>query len=167
MPLAGSGSGKETPSSEDNISKRLDRLEELVRSISGDLHDVKQQQQGLGVAVLRLEKNSSSAGDGTPTDGNTAATVRPPHHHRPHGMASESDAVDDHLPASIHKIEFPKFDGTSDPMAWLNRYECYFTLRGTPEHQHVQYASFYQPWYHRLELNGGPPSWPHFWCTSD
>jgi hypothetical protein len=31
----------------DELSKILERLEELVRSISGDLHDIKQQQQGL------------------------------------------------------------------------------------------------------------------------
>jgi hypothetical protein len=37
----------------------LERLQEPVRSISDDLRDVKQQQQGLDVAVLCLEKNSS------------------------------------------------------------------------------------------------------------
>jgi hypothetical protein len=52
-------------------------------------------------------------------------------------------------------------------MAWFNRYERYFVLCGIPEHQCVQYVSFYlrddaQLWYHRLELNGRPPSWSHF-----
>ncbi|KAG8062480.1 hypothetical protein GUJ93_ZPchr0003g18191 [Zizania palustris] len=63
MPAAGSSLGKEVASSGDDLSKRLDRLEELVRSIAGDLRDVKQQQQGLGVAVLRLENRPKSPAD--------------------------------------------------------------------------------------------------------
>jgi hypothetical protein len=62
-----------------------------------------------------------------------------------------------------HKIKFPKFDGSGDPMSWLNLCERYFKLRGTPEDRRVPVASFYllddtHVWYHRVELNGGPPS---------
>jgi hypothetical protein len=40
-------------------------------------------------------------------------------------------------------------------------------VRRTAEHRRVAYASFYltddtQLWYHRLELNDSPPSWPRF-----
>jgi hypothetical protein len=97
----------------------------------------------------------------------SGAAGRPlPNHHR-WGADTKSEAIGDHLPPSVHKIEFPKFDGTGDPMAWLSHCECYFVLHDTPEHQHVQYTSFYlldyaRLWYHRLELNGGSLSWPHF-----
>jgi hypothetical protein len=52
-------------------------------------------------------------------------------------------------------------------MSWLNRYERYFRLCETPENRRVQVASFYllddvQVWYHRVEPNSGPPSWPQF-----
>jgi hypothetical protein len=49
-PAVGTGSGKESAASSDELSKHLDHLEELVHSIFGDLCDVKQQQQGLGMA---------------------------------------------------------------------------------------------------------------------
>jgi hypothetical protein len=83
--------------------------------------------------VLGLEKNSSGTGEGTPGDGNAAAASggqggdhsfappcaagRPLSLHRRQGVDTKSDAVDDHLSPSVHKIEFPKFDGVGDPMA--------------------------------------------------
>jgi hypothetical protein len=47
----------------DELNKCLEHLEELVRSISDDLRDVKQQQQGLGVVVLCREQQSLGASD--------------------------------------------------------------------------------------------------------
>jgi hypothetical protein len=64
MPLAGSGSRKENNTFGDDLGKRLEHPEELVRSISSNLRDIKQQYQGLSVAVLCLEKQSTMAGDG-------------------------------------------------------------------------------------------------------
>jgi hypothetical protein len=60
------------------------------------------------------------------------------------------------------KIEFLKLDSVRHLMPWLNRCERYFRLRGTPELRRVEVASFYlldnaQVWYHRVELNDGPP----------
>ncbi|KAG8091741.1 hypothetical protein GUJ93_ZPchr0012g21321 [Zizania palustris] len=45
MPLASTGLGKDANPTDDDIDKRLDCLEELVRSIIGKLNDIKQQQQ--------------------------------------------------------------------------------------------------------------------------
>jgi hypothetical protein len=61
-------------------------------------------------------------------------------------------------------MEFSKYDDVGDPMTWLNRCEHYFRVQRTPENPRVAYAPFYltddaQLWYHRLELNVGPPPW--------
>jgi hypothetical protein len=66
-----------------------------------------------------------------------------------------------------HKLEFPKFDGSSDPPPWLNHYKQFFHVRRTSEHQRVAFAVFYllddaQLWFHRMELNGGRPTGNQF-----
>jgi hypothetical protein len=66
-----------------------------------------------------------------------------------------------------HKLKFPKFDGSDDPLPWLNRCEQYFHVRRTPEHQRVTFAAFYllddaQLWFNRMEPNGGRLTWPQF-----
>jgi hypothetical protein len=57
-------------------------------------------------------------------------------------------------------LEFAKFDGTGDPLSWLNHCERYFYVRCTPENKRVSLAAFYllnnaQLWFNRLELNDG------------
>jgi hypothetical protein len=52
-------------------------------------------------------------------------------------------------------------------MPWLNRYERYVHVRRTPENQQVAFATFYllddaQLWFHRMEPNGGRPTWTQF-----
>jgi hypothetical protein len=78
-----------------------------------------------------------------------------------------TDTGDGPFLSTTHKLEFPKFDDTSNPLPWLNCCERYFLIRRTPEHQRVAFAAFYllhdaQLWFHRLELNGGRPTWPQF-----
>jgi hypothetical protein len=79
---------------------------------------------------------------------------------------NDGDQGGDFLPTA-HKLEFQKYDGTGDPLPWLNRCERYFFDHQTPEHKLVAFAAFYlldyaQLWFHRMELNGGHPTWPQF-----
>ena len=66
-----------------------------------------------------------------------------------------------------HKLRFPKYDGSDDPITWLHKGEQFFRAYGTPDHLKVPTASFYleaaaSQWYYRLEQNQGVPTWPQF-----
>jgi hypothetical protein len=78
MPPANTtSSGKEVPPPTDDLTKRLDRLEEMMCSLTGTVHDISQQQQGLGVAVIRLEQQVSGvAGSAPPPPAPQDATRR-------------------------------------------------------------------------------------------
>ena len=69
--------------------------------------------------------------------------------------------------APSHKLRFPKFDGSDDPITWLHKGEQFFHAYGTPDHLKVRTTSFNleaaaSQWYYRLEQNQGVPTWPQF-----
>jgi hypothetical protein len=117
--------------------------------IDHDLHH-----QVLQDAVNHVESAQSAPGASRP----------PPHVRRVPGDADAGDPAADPVPMA-HKLEFPKFDGTGDPLPWLNRCERFFHMRWTPDDKRVAFTAFYllddaQLWFHRMELNEGRPSWP-------
>jgi len=81
--------------------------------------------------------------------------------------ADRSSSSGDTPAALSHKLQFPKFDGSDDPITWLHKAEQFFRAYGTPDHLKVPTASFYleaaaSQWYYRLEKNQGAPTWPQF-----
>jgi hypothetical protein len=47
------------------------------------------------------------------------------------------------LNAATHKLRFPKYDGSEDPLPWLHRCEQFFQVVRTLENEKVWLASLY------------------------
>jgi hypothetical protein len=88
---------------------------------------------------------------------------------RPAAKAPPIDTSDAVAHAAKHgqKLLFPSFDGSEDPLSWLNRCDQFFRIQETPEAGKVFLATFYMSggasqWYTLLERNRGQPSWDEF-----
>jgi hypothetical protein len=67
----------------------------------------------------------------------------------------------------FHKLDFPTFDGTGDPLPILNRCEHYFHRQHTIEEEQAWLAVLHlhgsaQQWYVQLERDEGVLSWRRF-----
>ena len=84
--------------------------------------------------------------------------------------------TDDTYPPVVHaqppprfsKLEFATYDGTVDPLNWLNQCDHFFRGQRTLASDHTWIASYHlrgasQTWYYALEQEeGGMPPWEHF-----
>jgi hypothetical protein len=66
-----------------------------------------------------------------------------------------------------HKLLFPTYDGTEDPLPWLNRCEQFFCIQSTEEAGKVFLAALYMTgdatqWYALVERNHGTSDWAAF-----
>ena len=68
-------------------------------------------------------------------------------------------------PPRFAKIDFATYDGTEDPLNWLNQCEQFFRGQSTLASDRTWLASYHlrgaaQTWYYALEQDeGGMPSW--------
>jgi hypothetical protein len=66
-----------------------------------------------------------------------------------------------------HKLTFATYDGTCDPLGWLNKCEQFFRGQNTREVDKTWLASYHLQdvalqWYMVLEADMGRPTWPDF-----
>ncbi|XP_035823519.1 uncharacterized protein [Zea mays] len=84
------------------------------------------------------------------------------------GGRRRSDGMRDPDPPPQHKKwDFPRFDGTTDPMLFLNKCEAYFRQHRTMAEERVGRASYHmddiaQLWYTQLQEDEGRPTWGRF-----
>jgi len=67
----------------------------------------------------------------------------------------------------FYKLEFPTYDGSVDPLNWLNQCEQFFRGQQTMASQRTWLASYHmkgaaQTWYYTLEQDEGMPPWERF-----
>ncbi|XP_066375373.1 uncharacterized protein [Miscanthus floridulus] len=73
----------------------------------------------------------------------------------------------DRLPPKMHRLEFATYDGSEDPLNWLNHCEQFFRGQRWPASDRTWIASYHlrglaQTWYYALEQDEGMPSWERF-----
>ncbi|WVZ84981.1 hypothetical protein U9M48_031946 [Paspalum notatum var. saurae] len=70
-------------------------------------------------------------------------------------------------PPRYYKIDFPTYDGSVDPLNWLNQCEQFFRGQRTLITDRTWLASYHlngaaQTWYYALEQDEGMPTWERF-----
>ena len=117
-------------------------IAKMIESLTGTIASLQSD-----VATLKKdkEKSSSSSGPGGSADGQ---------HHNDR-------------PPRFQKMDFPRYDGTTDPLIFVNRCESYFHQQRIMEEEKVWMASYNledvaQLWYIQLQEDEGTPRWSRF-----
>jgi len=91
-----------------------------------------------------------------------------------HGLPQDDDVetaayggAEARAPPRYYKLDFATYDGSEDPLNWLNHCEQFFRGQRTPASDRTWLASYHlkgpaQTWYYALEQDEGMPSWDRF-----
>jgi hypothetical protein len=94
-------------------------------------------------------------------------TMRTPMGHDAGMEATAYEGVDARPSPRFYKLEFATYDGSEDPLNWLNHCEQFFRGQRTPASDRTWLASYHlkgpaQTWYYALEHDEGMPPWDRF-----
>jgi hypothetical protein len=139
---------KEILASTTDLQKRMVAQEDRLETLSGEVASLKVDQGRLHVAVNKVQ--SSQLNNAAKNDGPVGATEDEP---RNEGSSQARGMASALLNAASHKLRFLKYDGTEDPLLWLNRCDQFFQATQTPDNEKVLLAAFYmqgvaQQWYY-------------------
>ncbi|XP_066330153.1 uncharacterized protein [Miscanthus floridulus] len=84
-----------------------------------------------------------------------------------HSAHSGSGEHHQDRPPRFQKLDFPRYNGKSDPLIFINRCESYFHQQRIMEEEKVWMASYNledgaQLWYYQVQQDKGTPSWCQF-----
>ena len=105
----------------------------------------------------------------TSVDANSQAIKRLSEERSSWSSSSKSGTGEHHQdrPPRFQKLDFPRYDGKSDPLIFINRCESYFHQQRIMEEEKVWMASYNleegaQMWYIQVQEDEGIPSWRRF-----
>jgi hypothetical protein len=125
-------------------------LAALIRNLDANMNakidGVQQQVTSLQTKVDAIQGASSSSSSGSSRGTGEHHSDRPPR---------------------FQKMDFPRFDGKSDPLAFINRCESFFHQQRIAEEEKVWMASYNlqdaaQLWYMQVQSEEGTPPWRRF-----
>jgi hypothetical protein len=115
-------------------------LAKMIESLATCLKDLQ-----TTMATMQKDKATSSSGTSRASDGQ---------HHNDR-------------PPRFQKLDFPRYDGKSDPLIFINHCESYFHQQRILEEEKVWMASYNledgaQLWYIQVQTDEGTPTWRRF-----
>lgn len=134
--MSSASAARDKPTMAD-VANRLTAIEEVLRTfkplaerftaLESRVADQDQQQQALNLVFGHVERQVACKETDTDRERHSKGKSTT-------GSGATEDAKSGGKRFSTtHKMEFPKFDGSSDPLPWLNRCEHFFRVRRTPE----------------------------------
>lgn len=115
-----------TPITKAILDEVVDKLVKLVgnngKKLDADMAEVRQEIRLISASVKNVQTQVLESQGRFDTNGSTSS-----------GPSA----------APSHKLCFPKFEGSDDPITWLHKGEQFFRAYGTPKHLKVPTASFY------------------------
>ena len=95
----------------------MDKILAEITSVRDELTTLKGDQSRLTVTVNRLQTDNHKPESSGGNDDHRVPNPPPPH--------------------TTHKLRFPKYDGSDDPIGWLHKCEQFFRSQRTPEDEKV------------------------------
>ena len=147
-----------------SLNETVTGLSETVTGLSTEVSSVKADQGRLHVIVNNVQNQILQSGDNNRPKANAPLFVGKTDKEVSASTPTMGAAL---MNAATHKLRFPKYDGSEDPLLWLHRCEQFFRAANTPEAEKVLLAAFYmqgaaQQWYYMQERNQAVPTWPRF-----
>ncbi|XP_024030339.1 uncharacterized protein LOC112094216 [Morus notabilis] len=84
--------------------------------------------------------------------------------HMPFQRNTEGEATSGNIIPKLAKLDFPKYDGSEDPTAWICRAEQFFYFQDTSPEDQIRLAAYHmegdvQLWFQRLRQSARNLSW--------
>jgi hypothetical protein len=111
----------------DELKKLIATLSTNVTTLAIDVSTIKADQARLHVTINKVQLDV--VGDGLVSSGKS--------------KGANGDAPGGPTPTTSHKLRFPKYNGTVEPLVWLHRYDQFFWVARMPKEEKVWYTAFY------------------------